>query len=83
MPEYFVTARSFAAPFFSDTSEEYVEAQNVRQAMELFTEDYSHPGGLYAFEVWASADDFHKRKAPLDTWRSPEAACCQDRGAER
>ena len=70
MSEYFITARSFAAPFCSDTSEKYVEADSPRAALEAFASDYSHPCGLYAAECWSSADAFHKREKALAVWES-------------
>lgn len=70
MTEFFIYARSFAAPFFSDTSEKYVEAETPQEALEKFAADYGHPAGLYAAEAWASADDFHKGKPFLAQWLS-------------
>ncbi len=70
MSEYFITARSFAglfSPFWSDTSERYVEANSPRDALEKFARDYSHPCGLYAAECWSSAAF---RKKALCAWES-------------
>jgi hypothetical protein len=48
MNEYFVIANSFAAPFFSDTSSEYVKSENPQEAILKFVKKYKHPCGLYA-----------------------------------
>lgn len=73
MSEFFITARSFAAPFFSDESEKYVEAADARSALEQYAGTYSHGAGLYAAEAWASADDYHKGREPLARWLSNHA----------
>lgn len=70
MTEFFITARSFAAPFVSDTSEAYIEADTARAALEQFASGYRHPCGLYAAEAWASADAYHKGRDPLARWLS-------------
>lgn len=72
MQEFFITARSFAAPFVSDESDGYVEAETAGEALEKFAADYKHPCGLYAAEAWSSADHFHKSggKDPLARWLS-------------
>lgn len=69
MQEYFITARSFAAPFVSDTSEAYVRGESPLAALRVFVETYRHPCGLYAAECWVSADAYHKRQTALATWR--------------
>lgn len=65
MKEYFVIANSFAAPFFSDTSESYIKGKNPLDAMNNFVKKYSHPCGLYSANLYASADDYHKNKKRL------------------
>jgi hypothetical protein len=65
LAEFFITARSFAAPFVSDETERYMEADTAADALELFAVVYSHPCGLYAAEAWESADAYHKRGEPL------------------
>ena len=50
--EFYITARSNAAPFISDSSDAYIEAPTAREALEKFVDAYSHPCGLYAAEVW-------------------------------
>lgn len=74
MNTYFITARSFAAPFCSDTSEKYVEALDSADALVRFAAGYSHPCGLYAAECWNSADHAHgapgQPKEPLARWES-------------
>jgi len=72
--KFFITARSFAAPFFSDTSEEYVSAATPEQALEKFAARYDHPCGLFAAEAWRSADDYHQGKKFLAQWLSNRAA---------
>jgi hypothetical protein len=71
--EFFITARSFAAPFVSDESEKYVEAATPSEALESFAATYSHPCGLYAAEAWKNADAYHKSKEPLARWLSNHA----------
>jgi type 1 glutamine amidotransferase len=68
MPEFFIQANSFAAPFVSDTSDVYVEADTPEAALEAFAADYRHPCGLYAAEVYPSADAMHKGRKPLARW---------------
>lgn len=48
MSEYFITARSFAAPFVSDESTHFIEANSPEEALTKFAEGYSHPFGLIA-----------------------------------
>jgi hypothetical protein len=60
MREYFIRANSFAAPFFSDTSEEFVKAPSAQKALDYFVANYKHPCGLYAARAYASADLYHK-----------------------
>lgn len=68
--EFFITARSFAAPFFSDESTGYVKAESAEAALTKFAAGYSHPFGLYAAEAWESADHYQKSKVPLARWLS-------------
>lgn len=68
MPEFFIRANSFAAPFVSDTSERYVTADTAEAALEAFAASYSHPCGLYSADVFASADAFHKGERELARW---------------
>lgn len=79
MPEFFITARTFAAPIFSDSWDEYVVAEDAETALREFAakaqEGYA---GLYAAEVWASADDYHKRRDPLFRWLSNSAAAKEE-----
>lgn len=68
MPEYFIQARSFAAPFVSDESTAYGTAATPEEALTAFATDYRHPMGLYAAEAYESADAYHKRQEPLARW---------------
>ncbi len=68
MTKFFVWANSFAAPFFSDTDTTYVEAAEAETALTTFVQAYSHPAGLYAAQVYASADAYHKSENPLAEW---------------
>ena len=77
MAEFFITARSFAAPFVSDMSERYVEASDAVSALEKFAAEYKHPCGLYAAEVWISADQYHKGGPPLARWASNQLLAYQ------
>ncbi len=73
MTEYYIEANSFAAPFFSDQSHGYVEADNCALALEKFAADYKHPCGLYAAVVYSSADARNKGQKPLARWLSNQA----------
>lgn len=68
--EYFIVANSFAAPFFSDRSNEYIKARNPKEALKKFAAQYKHPCGLYCANCYASADDYHKGKDFLAQWLS-------------
>lgn len=68
MPEFFIRAESFAAPFFSDSSTKFVEATTPEDALMLFAGSYSHPCGLYAADAYESADAYHKGAGPLARW---------------
>jgi hypothetical protein len=73
MTEWFVVAASFAAPFISDPSTHFVTAASPEAALEQLTLEYRHPAGLYAAQVYASAEAFHKGFKPLATWLSNHA----------
>lgn len=66
--EFFIVARSFAAPFVSDESTHYLVAETAADALRGLAVSYSHPCGLYAAQAYASADDWHKGAAPLAQW---------------
>lgn len=68
MPEFFVMTNSFAAPFFSDPGDEYVDAETPTDALEKAAATYTHPMGLYAAVCYTSADAHHKGEKPLATW---------------
>ena len=68
MPEYFIRASSFAAPFFSDDSEACQEAETAMAALEAFAAHYDHPAGLYAASAYENADAYHKQQKPLARW---------------
>ena len=71
--EFFVVANSGAAPFFSDTSKEFVEGPDAVLALEAFKEKYSHPCGLYSASIWLDANAYEKQVEPLATYISEEA----------
>lgn len=48
MAVYQWKANSNAAPFFSDPSEGFTEAQAPMEALRKVVEDYSHPLGLFS-----------------------------------
>lgn len=73
MSEYFVVTNSFAAPFFSDTDDGFVEADSPKDALEKTARDYRHPAGLYAAACYRSADAYHKGERPLARWLSNRA----------
>lgn len=68
--EYFIIANSFAAPFFSDTSEHWVEANSPKEALEKFADEYDHPCGLYAASCYQDANAKLKGVVPLAEWLS-------------
>jgi hypothetical protein len=70
MPEYFVITESFAAPFFSDSGNQYVQAETPEAALETVAAAYGHPSGLYAAVCYASADAYHKGEPILAKWLS-------------
>ena|SRR6266567_956656 len=69
MTEFFITANSFAAPFFSDTTEKFVEAETAEEALRTFAESYTHPAGLFAAVAYKDANDMKKGRKPLAKWR--------------
>jgi hypothetical protein len=73
MSEFYIEANSFAAPFFSDQSHAYIEAETAAQALEQFAASYSHPCGLYAAVAYTSADARNKGEKPLARWLSNQA----------
>lgn len=73
MDEYFIVANSNAAPFISDRSTHYVVDVTVQKALETFIAKYDHPCGLFAANVYLSADAYHKGQKPLVAWRSEKA----------
>lgn len=85
MPEYFIHAASFAAPFVSDESTGFVTADSPEAALVAFAESYRHSAGLYAADAYASADAYHKREKRLARWLSNKAQTIEramdDRGA--
>jgi hypothetical protein len=66
--EYFIVAHSFAAPFVSDESMHYIEADTPAKALERMADGYRHPTGLYSADAYASADAYHKNEGPLARW---------------
>ena len=73
MPEFFVVANSFAAPFFSDTDEQYVKGKTAQAAMDTFRKKYAHPAGLFAAALFINVDAYHKGKKALVVWLSAKA----------
>lgn len=71
--EFYIEANSFAAPFFSDSSIGYVQANSAATALEQFAADYTHPCGLYAATAYTSADARNKGEKPLARWLSNQA----------
>jgi len=68
MTEYFVVTTSFAAPFFSDEDERFVDADSPEAALEKVAREYKHPAGLYAALCYADANAKAKREKPLAKW---------------
>lgn len=71
--EFFVWANSKAAPFFSDESESFMEAETPHEALGKFVESYDHPCGLFAANVYYDATAFHKNEQPLARYRDVKA----------
>lgn len=67
--EFFIIANSFAAPFFSDSSEGYQNGTDARDALEKFAAGYKHPCGLYSADAFENADAYHKNAKALAQWR--------------
>lgn len=70
MSEYFIKAHSFAAPFCSDESPHFIEAETPEAALERLAAEYRHPCGLYSANAYADANAMHKGAKPLSIWRS-------------
>lgn len=68
MSEYFIEANSFAAPFFSDTSEHWIEANNPKEALEKLAIEYTHPCGLFAAVCYKDANARYKGQKPIAKW---------------
>ena len=73
MREYFIIANSLAAPWFSDTSQKFVEAESPEEALDSFVGSYAHPYGLYAAVCYEDANARAKGDEPLARWLSPKA----------
>ncbi len=73
MNEYFYVANSFAAPFFSDESTGFIKAETAYKTLLVLKRTYKHPCGLYAANIYESADAYHKNKEPLEKYLSPKA----------
>jgi hypothetical protein len=71
--EYFIVANSFAAPFVSDQSTGFEAASTPVLALSQYADRYKHPAGLYAAQVYASADAYHKGEKPIARWLSNHA----------
>ena len=69
MREYFVVMNSFGYPF-SDTEEKFIKGNTQLKAMELAVKEYAHPCKLYAADLYASSDDYHKGKKRLANYLS-------------
>jgi|WetSurMetagenome_2_1015567.scaffolds.fasta_scaffold895905_2 hypothetical protein len=73
MPRFFVVANSCAAPFFSDTSTEFVSGKTPWHAMENFKDSYDHPAGLYGANLYKDANAYHGGDKPLIRFISDKA----------
>lgn len=51
MPTYQWKANSNAAPFFSDTSEGFIDDETPMDALEKVVSEYDHPCGLFAVVI--------------------------------
>lgn len=73
MPEYYVVTQSKAAPFFSDSGYQFVEAETPQAALEKARAEYNHPAGLFAAAVYTDANAERKGEKALDRWLCPRA----------
>lgn len=73
MTEYFYKVRTFAAPFIGDELDGYIEAEDPTDAVNKVLAESTHPSGVFALDIYANADSFHKELAPLAIWRSEKA----------
>jgi hypothetical protein len=64
---------SFAAPFVSDLSTAFEQAENPVTALTQYAARYRHPAGLYAAAAYASAEAYHKGEPMLARWLSNHA----------
>jgi len=74
MPEYFIVANSFAAPFFSDTVTGFVESETPEEALKVFRTKFRHPCGLYAAVCYKDANAKEKGEPPLGRWLSDKCS---------
>lgn len=65
---FFIHAESFAAPFVSDASEHYIEAETPKEALEKLAEEYDHSCGLYSAACYESAEVYFNKEEPLAKW---------------
>ena len=68
--EYFIVANSFAAPFVSDKSRKFIEAESPQDALGQFAKEYRHPSGLYFAGCWQDANAYEKGEPALAQWKS-------------
>ena len=71
MKEYFIYATSNPAPFCGDTSEGFIKGTSPEDALSKYKKKYKHPAGLYYAAVYKDANDYHKNKAILAEYNSP------------
>lgn len=69
MPEFFISATTFAAPFVSDRIDTYEDAATPQEAVLTVVERHRDGIGIYAANAFASADAYHKKQSPLAQWR--------------
>lgn len=83
MAEYFIVANSFAAPFVSDKWEVFVSGESPEEALTTFAAGCGHPAGLYAAEIYADANSYHKSDKPLARWLSNHEAALREATKDR
>lgn len=66
--EFYVKANTFAAPFFSDTLDGFIEADSADEALIRFVADCDHPAGVYSAVAYDSADAERKGEKHLAQW---------------
>lgn len=71
--DYYYRINTNAAPFFSDTLDGFVKADDPQQALAKAVYTCDHPAGVFSAAVWKSSDAYHKNGPALAKWLSERA----------